>query len=130
MSNNSSSMRTDISKVRHLGSARSGTSHAWKMRVTSAALILLTIAFVWLCLSLIGRSYEEVMNLFGQRVMPGAIALLFVLVGCYHMMLGMRTIVEDYVHGALAKEYALIANVLFCGLVAGATALAIIKLAL
>ena len=48
MSNASPDMRTPMSKVRHLGSARSGTEHAWRMRATSIALVPLTLAFVWL----------------------------------------------------------------------------------
>ena len=36
--------------------------------------------------------------------------LLFVLVGVYHMQLGMRSVILDYLHGH-AREWALIANI-------------------
>ncbi len=130
MSDKSSSMRTDIARVRHLGSAHSGTSHAWMMRVTAAILIPLTLLFVWLIVSMIGRDYDAVLQLFGSRVGPGAIALLFVLTACYHMKGGMQTIIEDYVHDRHLKEWSIIGNILFCGLVAAATGLAIIKISL
>lgn len=130
MSDKSSSMRTDISRVRHLGSAHSGTQHAWTMRVTAAALVPLALLFVWLVISMVGRDYESVLSLFGGRVFPGAIALLFVLTACYHMKNGMQTIIEDYVHDRHLKEWSILANILFCGLVAATTGLAIIKLSL
>ncbi|MDE2578278.1 MAG: succinate dehydrogenase, hydrophobic membrane anchor protein [Hyphomicrobiales bacterium] len=130
MANNSSSMRTDVSKVRFLGSARNGTHHAWAMRVTSLALALLTIGFVFLVMTLVGRSYEDVVDIFGSYIWPGVVALLFTLVGCYHMKLGMQTIIEDYVHGEQTKLYLLMANTFICGLIAAAAGLAIIRLSL
>ena len=60
MDKNIASMRTTASKVRHLGSARSGTRHAWRMRVTSFALLPLSVAFVWIVLSLVGKDYATV----------------------------------------------------------------------
>lgn len=130
MSEKPSSMRTDFARVRHLGSAHSGTSHAWMMRVTSIALIPLSLLFVWLIISMIGRDYDSMLRLFGGRIGPGAVALLFVLTGCYHMRGGMQTIIEDYVHDRHAKEWAIVGNTLFCGLIAAATALAIVKISL
>ena len=60
MSNDLGSLRTPMSRVRHLGSARSGTQHLMRMRATSLALVPLTIAFVWLILSLVGKDYNTV----------------------------------------------------------------------
>ena len=128
MSDKSSSMRTDISRVRHLGSAHSGTQHAWTMRVTAAALVPLALLFVWLVISMVGRDYESVLSLFGGRVFPGAIALLFVLTACYHMKNGMQTIIEDYVHGGHAKEWAIMLNAFFAAVVGLACVYAVLKI--
>ena len=49
----STSLRTPLGRVRYLGPARSGVREDWFMRLTSAALVPLTIAFVWLLLSLL-----------------------------------------------------------------------------
>ena len=38
--------RTPLSRVRNLGSAHSGTMHFWRQRLTSVALIPLSIAFI------------------------------------------------------------------------------------
>jgi succinate dehydrogenase / fumarate reductase membrane anchor subunit len=105
-------MRTPMSKVRYLGSARSGTHHAWMMRVTSAALIPLTVAFVWIVLSLVGNDYNTVRETLGAPL-PAILMLLFIGTSIYHMKLGMQTIIEDYVHGEHAKTWSLFANSFF-----------------
>ena len=80
MANDSNSMRTPLSKVRFLGSARSGTHHAWHMRATSAALVPLTVGFVWLLLMLVGKDYNTVRATLGSPC-PAIIMLLFLLAG-------------------------------------------------
>ena len=128
MSTKQSSFRTPMSRVRYFGSAHSGTQHAWAMRVTSAALVLLTIAGVFLALALVGKSYVEVRAIFAHRVMPGTVVILFLAAGLYHMKLGMQTIIEDYVHDEAAKTWSLIANGFFCALVGVAAGVAVLKL--
>ena len=41
--------------------------------------------------------------------LPAILLLLFVLAGVYHMQIGMRSVIVDYVQGH-AREWALIAN--------------------
>ena len=127
MSNDPETMRTDLRRVRYLGSARSGTTHAYHMRLTSLALVPLAIGFVWLVLSLIGRPYTDVRETLSHPL-PAILLLLFVLAGIYHMQLGMRTIIEDYIHGEQAKEWSLAANLFFCALVGMASVYAVMRL--
>ena len=128
MSGKPTSFRTPLSRVRYFGSAHSGTQHAWAMRLTSTALTALTIAGVWLALALVGKPYPAVREMFGQRIMPGTIVILFVFVSLYHMKLGMQTIIEDYVHEEAAKTWSILANNFFCALLGVATGVAILKL--
>jgi succinate dehydrogenase / fumarate reductase membrane anchor subunit len=125
--NNPGSIRTPMAKVRHLGSARSGTQHAWRMRVTSFALLPLSIAFVWIVLSLVGKDHAAVREGLGHPF-AAIVMLLFVPASVYHMMLGMQTIIEDYVHGEHAKSLALMANMFFCAVVGLACVYAILRL--
>jgi len=113
MSNDANSIRTPMSRVRYLGSSRSGTLDVWRMRATSAALIPLTLGFVWLVLSLVGKDYKTVRDTM-SGVVPSILMLLFVGVGVFHMKLGMKVILEDYVHGEHARTWAVLANEFFC----------------
>lgn len=128
MANDVQSLQTASKKVRHLGSAKSGVGHARTMQLTSLGLMPLTIGFVWILLSLIGKDYAAVRAGVGHYV-PAFVLLLFTGISIYHMQLGMRTIIEDYIHGRFAKEWSLIANTFFCVAINIACLLAILKVA-
>ena len=120
-------MRSDLRRVRYLGSARSGTTGSAHMRLTSLALVPLTVGFVWLVLSLIGKPYEAARHTLSQPL-PAIFLLLFILASVYHMQLGMQTIIEDYVHGEHAKDWSLAASLFFCFVVAIACVYAVMRL--
>jgi succinate dehydrogenase / fumarate reductase membrane anchor subunit len=126
MANLGKTLRTPLSRVRHLGAARLGTEENWLMRVTSAALVPLTIAFVWLALSLLNKDYNGVRAEL-SRPIPALVLLLFALVGAYHMQLGMRSIILDYVRGG-AREWALLANACFAAALALACVYAVLRI--
>ncbi len=114
-------------RVRYLGSAKSGTTAVWHMRLTSLALVPLTIAFVWLVLSLVGRGYDEVHATMAHPL-PSIVMLLVILTSLYHMQLGMRTIIEDYVHEERLKEWSLAGNLFFVVALGVACVYAVLRL--
>ena len=121
------SMRTPLSRVRGLGSARQGTEHFWQNTVTSVALIPLTVVFVGIVIAAVGRSHADAVRLLGSPLV--AIALLaLILAGVRHMQLGMQVIIEDYVNQPLLRVLALMANSFFSALVGIASAIALIKI--
>ncbi len=120
-------MRTPLRHVRGLGSARSGTQHFWRQRLTAVANVPLVIAFVVIVVSLLGRNHAAVVQIIGSPLVS-VILLLFVVSVTYHMRLGMQTIIEDYVHGDLPKLALLIANTFFAIAVAFGCGYAILKL--
>lgn len=121
------SMRTPLGRVRGLGSAKDGTHHFWQKRVTSVALVPLTLIVLGVALALPGKSHGEAVALLGHPIV--AIALIgFVLAGIHHMYLGMQVIIEDYIHTEPAKTALVLGNTLFSALMAIACVWAVVKL--
>ena len=120
-------MRTPLGRVRGLGSAKSGTTHFWHQRLTAIANIPLTIGFVIVVISLLGRSHAGAVQILGSPLVA-ILMLLFIGSATYHMKLGMQTIIEDYVHNEGLKIAAVVANTFFAIAVAAASVFAIIKL--
>jgi len=121
------SMRSPLRQVRGLGSAKSGTEHFWHQRLTAMANIPLTIGFVVVVASLMGRNHAAVVQILGSPLVA-VLMLLFILSATVHMRIGMQVIIEDYVHDEVAKFTMLIANTFFAVVVALASAFAILKL--
>jgi succinate dehydrogenase / fumarate reductase, membrane anchor subunit len=121
------SMRTPLRQVRGLGSAKSGTEHFWHQRLTAMANIPLTIGFVVVVASLMGRNHAAVVQILGSPFVA-VLMLLFILSATIHMRIGMQVIIEDYVHDDFAKFTLLIANTFFAVVVALTSAFAILKL--
>ena len=121
------SLRTPLGRVRHLGSARSGTRHFWHQRLTSVANVPLTIAVVAIIMALLGRNHAAVVQILGSTFVALTM-LLFIVTSVYHMWLGMQVIIEDYVLDELPKLVALMANTFFSFAVGLAAVFAILKL--
>lgn len=120
-------MRTPIARVRGLGSAKSGTEHFWRERLTAIANVPLTIAFIVIVFSLLGRNHAGVLQILGSPLVA-CIMLLFIASSVYHMKLGMQVIIEDYVHDEGLKLALLIANVFFAAAAGLAGVWAILKI--
>ncbi len=117
------------STTRRFGAAKSGTRDAWRMRLTSVALLPLAVAFAWIVLSLVGKDEAGVRAEFAHPC-TAIFMLLFILTSIVHMKLGMRSIIDDYVHAARLKEYTLMANVMFSIGLGVAAVYAVLKLSL
>jgi succinate dehydrogenase / fumarate reductase membrane anchor subunit len=119
--------RTAARRVRGLGAAGTGTSDFITLRVTSVALLFLSIAFVVIAVGLLGRNHAAVVQILGSPVVA-VLMLLFVAATTYHMWIGMQEIIIDYVHEDKLKLLALMANMFFCAVIGVACVFAILKL--
>ena len=120
-------LRTPLSRVRFLGSARTGTTEAWIIHLTSLALVPLTLGFVWLLLDLLRKDYNGVRAELTHPI-PAILLLAFIFAGVVHMELGMRSIIVDYIGGRL-RAFALAANTCFAALLALACLYATLRVA-
>jgi len=120
-------MSTPLARVRGLGSAKSGTEHFWRQRLTAIANVPLTIAFVFIVIGLLGRNHAAVVQILGSPLVA-VIMLLFIVSITTHMRIGMQVIIEDYVHDEGHKFFLLMANTFFAFAVGLASAFAILML--
>jgi len=121
-------MRTPLGRVLGRGTARSGTEHFWRQRLTAVANIPLTIAAMAILITLLGRNQAAAAQILGSHAVS-IIMLLFVVSIAIHMRIGMAVIIEDYVHEDSAKLTLLMANTFFTIAVGLASVYGIFKLA-
>lgn len=124
-----SEMRTPLSRVRGLGSAKKGTEHFWLQRVTALANIPLAVFFVSAMVAHAGADYVTV-TAFLSRPIVALVMLLLIISMVWHMRLGLQVVIEDYIQGHMAKLLALILNTFFALAVGTSSVLAILKLTL
>jgi len=90
-------LETPRHRVEGLGSAHSGVQQFWHLRVTGAALALLSLWFAYVTIGLATANQISVLAFF-QHPLNAVLMGAFMLVSCYHMTLGLREVIEDYVH--------------------------------
>jgi succinate dehydrogenase / fumarate reductase membrane anchor subunit len=120
-------MSTPLARVIGLGSARSGTEHFWRQRLTAVANVPLAIGFVVIVVGLLGRNHAAVVQILGSPLVA-VIMLMFFISITNHMRIGMQVIIEDYVHREITKLVLLMANTFFTVAVGLACAFAILML--
>lgn len=109
MTKNIDSIRTPLGRARGLGSSREGTHHWWMQRVTSIALVPLSLYWLFQLKHITDTDQAGFTAWLGQPV-NGIAAILFIIASFYHAMLGIQVIIEDYVHGEGVKLAALLLN--------------------
>ena len=120
-------MSTPLARVRGLGSAKSGTEHFWRQRLTAVANVPLSIAFVFIVIGLLGRNHAAVVQILGSPLVA-IVMLLFIFSITYHMRIGMQVIIEDYVHDEGLRIACLVANTFYAIAVGLTCVYAILKL--
>jgi succinate dehydrogenase / fumarate reductase membrane anchor subunit len=94
--------RSELGRVRGLGSAKEGVAHWWAQRITALLLVPLVIWFVAALLSHLGADQASARAWLGQPFTYGLMILLLAAM-FWHAGLGLQVVVEDYVHGEGAK---------------------------
>jgi succinate dehydrogenase / fumarate reductase, membrane anchor subunit len=123
------SERSALGRVRGHGSAKEGVREWWAQRLTSVALVVLGCWFVVSLLSLPTHDYAAVVAwIRGAWAAP--ILILFVLVGVWHSQIGLRAVIEDYVHDDGWKTLVLTVSAFGHIVIAAVSVMAVLRVAL
>jgi succinate dehydrogenase / fumarate reductase membrane anchor subunit len=121
-------MRSQLGRARGLGAARSGTGHWWAERVTSVALVPLTLWFVYAAIHLSGMP-RAAMAAWASRPLTATLLVALVLTTFHHMQLGLQVVMDDYIHPERLRMLALLAMKAVVALLALAAIISVLKLA-
>jgi len=110
-------LRSPLGRARGLGSARAGSKHWWAQRLTSIALVPLTLWFIWSVLHLTGATQADIADWLSS---PVRLALMLALIAAtfHHLQLGMQVVIEDYVPNEGVKLASVLAVKAICILLA------------
>lgn len=103
------SLRSPLGRVRGIGSAKGGTHHWWMQRVTSIALLPLSIWLIFSLAGLAGAEYAVVLDWIGNTF-NAVLLLAFLTAAFHHAAAGLQVVIEDYVRDEL-KRFAAICGV-------------------
>ena len=121
------SLRSPLGRVLGMGAAKDGVHHWWVQRLTSIALIPLTVSFVVSLFALPTLDYTSV-HAWVHQGWTAVLLVIFLALACWHSKLGIQVVIEDYVHGG-AKTLWLIISTFAHTLIAAASIFAVLKVA-
>lgn len=120
--------RSPFDQTRGLGSAREGVGHWWAQRVTAVALVPLTLWFAGALMAHAGDDYGSLIQWLRAPATTAFMVLLLIAL-FHHVALGLRVIVEDYVHTDRIKVPAVVVIHLGCFALAVAGIIATLRIA-
>ena len=123
-----SSYRTSLGRARGLGSAKHGVGHFIAERVTGIALVPLVIWGIWSAIVVARGGYYGAITWLNSPV-NAVLLVLTLAVGFWHMQIGMRVVIEDYIDKPLTKGALLLLNLFLCVLLGALAIFAVLKVA-
>ena len=127
-SNTTITEKTIANPKTHYGSGRASTWRFIAQRATAVLNVVFTVFLIWLVVRLAGADVEAMGDLLSNPVVCVVVGLM-IISAAIHMEIGMREVLDDYVHGGAALKLSLMLNTLVCAVVALAALAALIKLA-
>jgi succinate dehydrogenase / fumarate reductase, membrane anchor subunit len=122
------SLQSPLGRVRGLGTAGTGVHHWWVQRLTSLALIPLS---VWLLVSLLTLPGLDFVTLVSWMAgtWTASLLTLLVLIASWHSSLGIQVILEDYVHEEGLKTISLVLSGFIHVILAAVGVFAVLRIA-
>lgn len=107
------SFRTPLGKVKGLGSAKDGTLHWIMQRVSAIAMIPFVFWLIYSFIFLAGKDNSQIAEWFYSPI-NSLSTTLFILISFFHGYLGVRTVIEDYVHNEWKKIFLIVFMQIAC----------------
>ncbi len=111
-----------------MGAAKTGTHHWWLQRVTSVALLPLTLWLVFSLALMPDSTWQQAVAWIG-RPFNAVLLLAFLVAGFHHTAAGLQVVIEDYVRGEGARMGAVLAVKGICALLWLTATLAVLRIA-
>ncbi|MCG6888711.1 MAG: succinate dehydrogenase, hydrophobic membrane anchor protein [Gammaproteobacteria bacterium] len=119
-------LRSPLSRVKGLGSAREGTGHFWHQRLTALLLIPLAL-WIGFCIAALPADYATLAAWVRQPLVTVALVLLIIAV-FYHAQLGLQIVIEDYVASHAGRTLVLLISNLLCLLFGTVGVISVLKI--
>lgn len=119
---------TPAKAARGLGSAKSGTAHHIRQRVSAIALIFLVPWFLFSVMKAVLGGYTDALAWVSSPI-NSVLLILTAAAAIYHMRLGMLVVIEDYIGKAGTRAALMILNTFFCAALFAVIALSVLRIA-
>ena len=123
------SLRSDLGRVKGLGSAKEGVHHWRLQRITAIALVPISLWFVISLLCVFNGTHAEVVEWVSAPHVTVLLIALSVLL-FWHLQLGLQVVIEDYVHTAFKQVALQIALRVAAGIGALVAIVSVLKISL
>ena len=123
------SYRRALARARGLGPSHHGAGHWLSERLTSIALVPLSLWAIYSGLVLATTGYEGAVAWLSSPL-NAVLTVLLLAIGFLHMHAGLRVVVEDYIHTRFNKAALLLLNLSVCVLGAALAIFSILRVAL
>ncbi len=103
------SLRSPLGAALGHGTAGEGVGHWWSQRISALALVPLTL---WLLVALLRLPLADhaAVSIWMSAGWNPVLLVLTVLFTCWHSLLGVQVVIEDYVHAPALKITSLLAS--------------------
>ena len=121
-------LRSPLGRALGLGSAKAGAEHWWAQRLSSIALVPLSLWFVVSVIAHLGADHLAFKTWLANPI-TSVLMILTVGITFHHLNGGIQEVIEDYVHTEGVKIAALIALRFACFFLGAAGVFAVLKIA-
>ena len=119
-------LRTPLSRVKGLGSAKDGTSHFWHQRLTALLMIPLVL-WIGFSVAALPAEHADLVAWVQQPLVTAGLVLLVISL-FYHAQLGLQVVIEDYIASHARRAVVLLISNLLCLLFGTVGVIAVLKI--